>query len=153
VIAASADASKCEELQQLLEDIPSDWPPVKGVFHAAGVLRDASFLKQTWSGFDEVLRPKVYGAWNLHVLTQSMPLDFFVLFSSIASLFGSAGQANYASANAFLDGLAHYRRTLGLPCLAINWGPWAERGMATHLAPRHEWRRTAHGIRSISPDA
>jgi acyl transferase domain-containing protein/acyl carrier protein len=153
VIAASADVSRCGELQQLLESIPSDWPPLKGVFHAAGVLRDAGFLKQTWSGFEEVLRPKVYGAWNLHVLTQSMPLDFFALFSSIASLFGSAGQANYASANAFLDGLAHYRRSLRLPCLAINWGPWAERGMATHLAPRHEWGRTAYGIRSIPPDA
>ena len=152
VIAASADVSRCEELQRVLESIPSDWPPLKGVFHAAGVLRDASFLKQTWSGFEEVLRPKVYGAWNLHLLTQSMALDFLALFSSSASLFGSPGQANYASANAFLDGLAHYRGRSGLPCLAINWGPWAERGMATRLHMRHQLRRTAHGIRSIPPD-
>lgn len=76
------------------------------------------------------MHAKVEGAWNLHSLTENMPLDFFVLFSSSSALFGSPGQANYAAANAFLDGLSRYRHRLGLPSLSINWGPWADVGMA-----------------------
>jgi acyl carrier protein len=84
--------------------------------------------------FHRVLSPKVLGAWNLHSLTADLPLDFFVVFSSVASVLGSPGQGNYAAANAFLDGLAHDRRSHGLPCLSINWGPWAEVGMAARAS-------------------
>ncbi|MFL0704556.1 beta-ketoacyl reductase, partial [Cylindrospermopsis raciborskii] len=83
--------------------------------------------------FKEVMNPKVAGAWNLHILTKNQPLDFFVLFSSATSLLGNAGQANHAAANAFLDGLASYRRHLGLPSLSINWGTWSEVGIAARL--------------------
>ena len=75
--------------------------------------------------------PKVQGAWTLHQQTADLPLDFFVVFSSVASVLGSPGQSNYAAANAFMDALAWYRRASGLPALSINWGPWADVGMAT----------------------
>jgi myxalamid-type polyketide synthase MxaC len=104
--------------------------PLRGVFHCAGVLDDSSLLQQDWGRFQRVLAPKVEGARHLHRLTQDCPLDHFVLFSSVAGLFGSPGQSNYASANAFLDALAHYRRSHNLPALSINWGAWSETGMA-----------------------
>src|SRR5262249_50746844 len=93
-----------------------------------------------------VMAPKVQGAWNLHVLTAGMPLDFLLLFSSIASITGSPGQANYSAANAFLDALAHFRRSQNLPATSINWGPWAEVGMAARQS-----RPRAVASRAISP--
>jgi len=87
-----------------------------------------------WSEFDTVAAPKMAGAWHLHTLTEALPLDFFVLFSSLASVTGNVGQANYAAANAFLDSLAAHRQAKGLPALSINWGPWAEVGMAADLS-------------------
>ncbi|MEM1241177.1 MAG: SDR family NAD(P)-dependent oxidoreductase [Cyanobacteria bacterium P01_H01_bin.26] len=103
---------------------------LKGVIHAAGVLDDGLMQQMTWSQFEQVLAPKVAGAWHLHRLTQNIDLDFFVLFSSAAALLGSPGQANHAAANSFLDGLAHYRQQLGLPGLSINWGAWSDVGSA-----------------------
>jgi acyl carrier protein len=104
---------------------------LRGVFHAAGVLDDGVLLQQNEERFAAVMAPKVRGAWNLHRLTRDEELDFFVLFSSAASVLGSPGQGNYVAANAFLDALAHHRRALGLSALAINWGAWAEVGLAT----------------------
>ena len=80
-----------------------------------------------------VLAPKVLGAWNLHLLTQQAPLDFFVCFASVAGLQGALGQSSYAAANRFLDALAHLRRSQGLPAVALDWGAWAEVGMAARL--------------------
>lgn len=110
--------------------------PVRGIIHAAGVLKDGPLSQQTWPQFQEVLAPKVLGAWHLHQLTLDLELDFFVMFSSAASLLGSAGQANYAAANAFLDALAHTRQTMNLPGLSINWGPWRQ-GLANQSKVRH----------------
>jgi len=112
-------------LSALLEEVARDLPPLSGVFHSAGVLDDGIVQQQRWSRFETVLRPKVAGAWNLHRLTARLPLEHFVLFSSVASLVGSAGQANHCAATAFEDALAHHRRALGLPGLSINWGVWA----------------------------
>jgi pimaricinolide synthase PimS1 len=110
--------------------------PIGGVVHAAGALADATLERQDREKFAAVARPKIAGAWNLHRVTQELgaTLDFFVCFSSAASLLGNAGQANYAAANAFLDLLAHERRRLGLPALTVNWGAWAGEGLAARGA-------------------
>jgi aryl carrier-like protein len=123
---------------------------LRGVIHAAGILDDSSLLNLDDDRLRRVLDPKVRGAWNLHVLTLDRQLDFFVLFSSAASLLGSAGQASYAAANAFLDGLAHYRQRQRLPALVINWGPVAEVGLAAAQANRGA-RLRSEGIGSLWP--
>jgi acyl carrier protein len=99
------------------------------------------------------MAPKISGAWNLHEATLGRPLDFFVMFSSAASLLGSPGQSNYAAANAFLDALAHHRRHMGLPALSVNWGPWADAGMAAELAHRSARRWIPEGVRPIEISA
>lgn len=106
-------------------------------------------LQQDWTRFFEVLAPKVQGAWNLHELTQSMPLDFFVSFSSGASVLGAAGLGDYAAANSFLDALAHYRQAKGLPGASINWGPWADLGMVRSVTNLDTRRWSEHGMSFI----
>jgi acyl carrier protein len=99
-----------------------------------------------------VLAPKVAGGWNLHRLTRELPLDFFVLCSSAASLLGSAAQGNYVTANAFLDALAHHRRAAGLAATSINWGPWAGAGMAADLSSGQRQRLAAQGFRPLTAE-
>jgi len=108
-------------------------PNLRGVLHAAGVLDDGGLLQQSWSRFETVFAPKVFGAHHLDRLTRERSLDFFVLFSSLAAVLGSRGQANHAAANSYLDLLAHRRRAEGRPGLSINWGVWAETGAAVRL--------------------
>ncbi|MFM0286809.1 amino acid adenylation domain-containing protein [Paraburkholderia megapolitana] len=103
--------------------------PLRGIVHAAGVIGYKPILQVEREELEAVLLPKVAGAWLLHQHSEPFPLDFFILFSSIASAWGSRDQAHYSAANRFLDALAHHRRTLGLPALSLNWGPWAEGGM------------------------
>ena len=149
VLTAQADVSRVEEVSRVLSEIESSMPPLRGVIHSAGVLEDGALLNQTWERFAKVLAPKVDGAWHLHTLTQDKPLDFFVMFSSVASLLGSAGQGNHAAANMFEDMLAHHRRAQGLPALSINWGAWAEVGAA---AERNVGERiTLQGVGTFSP--
>jgi acyl transferase domain-containing protein/NADPH:quinone reductase-like Zn-dependent oxidoreductase/acyl carrier protein len=126
------------------------WPPLRGVVHAAGALDDGVLAEQTAERFARVLAPKVAGTWNLHELTRSRPLDFFVMFSGGASLLGSRGQANYAAANAFLDAMAWHRQRHGLSALTINWGSWAESGMAASMSERDRRRFADRGIASIA---
>lgn len=103
--------------------------PLRGVLHAAGVSGVQPLKEMTADELVSVLRAKVQGTWNLHELTREMELDFFVGFSSIASVWGSRGLGHYAAANAFLDAFARYRRACGLPALSVNWGPLAGGGM------------------------
>ena len=139
IYVRQADVSRGEEVEALLTEIvAATLPPLKGIIHAAGVLDDGVLSQQNWSRWETVLMPKVRGAWNLHQATRDLPLDFFVLYSSVASVLGSAGQSNYAAANAFLDGLAQHRQSLGLPALSVNWGPWAEEGMSTNEVVRRQ---------------
>ncbi len=130
VLALACDVSRRDELEAVLTRVRAELPPLKGVIHAAGVLDDGMLRTQSWERFATVLAPKLLGGWHLHELLRDQPLDWFALFSSVASALGNAGQANYAAANGFLDGLAGYRRALDLPAVSINWGPWAEIGMA-----------------------
>ncbi|MBP0013349.1 MAG: type I polyketide synthase [Roseofilum sp. SBFL] len=145
------DVSLEEEIAKILEEIQTSMPRLQGIIHAAGVLDDGILQQMDWERFTKVMSPKVIGTWNLHRLTQNLPLDFFVCFSSIASLMGSPGQGNYAAANAFMDTLASYRRSMGLSGLAINWGAWASEGMAARLAVEYQNRIQSSGISEISP--
>jgi myxalamid-type polyketide synthase MxaB len=124
-----ADVTDFDGLNMTWAEIKPELPPLRGVVHAAGILDDGMLKDQDAKRFQNVILPKVMGGWNLHRLTMENDLDFFVIFSSVASLFGNAGQASYAAANSFLDALAHCRRSSGLPCTSINWGAW-EVGMA-----------------------
>ncbi|HEY9669421.1 MAG TPA: SDR family NAD(P)-dependent oxidoreductase, partial [Coleofasciculaceae cyanobacterium] len=152
VLTIQADVANSGDVSKMLEAIEALMPPLQGIIHAAGVLDDGILLQQDWERFTRVMNPKVKGAWNLHALTQTLPLDFFVVFSSAASLLGSPGQGNYATANAFMDALVHYRRSLGLPGLSINWGPWANSGMAATLNSRNQARLAAQGVSTIAPE-
>ncbi|NEO98311.1 MAG: type I polyketide synthase [Symploca sp. SIO2E9] len=152
VLAAQADVSNQEQMAKVLEQVKGSMPQLRGIIHAAGVLDDRLLLEQNSESFTKVMEPKVRGAWNLHTLTQDLQLDFFVCFSSTASLLGSLGQGNYSAANAFMDTLAHHRQALGLSGLSINWGPWAEVGMAANLKHRDRRRLASLGIDSMAPE-
>jgi len=152
VLLVQADVGNYQDMVKAFEKIKALMPPLRGIIHAAGILDDGILLQQNWDRFAKVMSAKVNGSWNLHLLTQEMPLDIFVSFSSASSLLGSPGQGNYAAANAFMDALAHYRRGLGLPGLSINWGPWENAGMATTLDSRSQKKLVAQGMESISPE-
>ncbi|MBW4479949.1 MAG: type I polyketide synthase [Tolypothrix brevis GSE-NOS-MK-07-07A] len=151
VLVVKTDVSHFQDVASLLETVKVSMPLLRGVVHAAGILDDGILLQQNWERFQRVMAPKVEGVWNLHTLTQDLPLDFFVCFSSIASLFGSLGQGNYAAANAFMDALVHHRRALGLPGLSINWGPWAKLGMAAALGDKNQEQIVDRGLDYILP--
>jgi phthiocerol/phenolphthiocerol synthesis type-I polyketide synthase C len=149
VVVVQADVTREEQVTSVLDRINDSMPPLRGIIHAAGILDDGLLLNLDQERLSAVMAPKVEGAWNLHSLTLDTPLDFFVMFSSVASVLGSPGQGHYAAANAFLDALSHQRRSLGLPSLTINWGPWATVGMA---AQAHRNQRLAQrGIDAIAP--
>lgn len=148
VITEKCDISLLEQVKGMIKRFGQDLPPLKGIIHAAGVLDDGLLIDQTWERFERVSDAKMKGAWNLHEATKDQPIDFFVLFSSIASVLGNPGQSNYAAANSFLDALAYYRKQKGLPALTINWGPWAEIGMAADLTARH----SSSGLMPLKPD-
>ncbi len=148
VVSKAADAADRESLDLVLADIRATVGPIVGIYHAAGVLADGIVGNLTPESFRTVFAPKVDGAWNLHTLTADDPIERFVLYSSVAAQLGSPGQTNYAAANAFLDGLAEHRRSLGLPAVSLAWGPWADIGMAaTTSGPR------SGAVGAIAPDA
>ena len=128
VLVLKADVSSERDVSRIFRTIARKLPPLRGIMHAAMVLDDGALSQQTAARFSSVMAPKISGAWNLHVGSLQLPLDFFVLFSSIATVAGSPGQSAYVAANSFLESLAHYRRAAGLPGLAINWGVLGEVG-------------------------
>jgi acyl transferase domain-containing protein/NADPH:quinone reductase-like Zn-dependent oxidoreductase/acyl carrier protein len=122
VVTRAVDVADAEALGALVSEMRATLPPLRGVIHSAMKIDDAVISQLNADRFRTVLAPKAGGAWNLHVLTRGEPLDFFVMFSSVTSIIGNPGQANYAAANAFLDALAAHRRSEGLPALTVNWG-------------------------------
>ncbi len=125
VSVVACDAADRQALAKVISDIPVQHP-LSAVIHTAGVLDDAVVTSLTPERVDAVLRAKVDAAWNLHELTRDVNVSAFVMFSSMAGLVGSSGQANYAAANSFLDGLAVQRRAHGLPAISLGWGLWEQ---------------------------
>jgi short-subunit dehydrogenase/acyl carrier protein len=147
----AADVGQEAEVVQLLERIRAELPPLAGVAHLAGVLDDALLGQQTVERFRTTLAPKAFGAIHLDRSTRDDELDFFIVSSSVSSLFGSPGQANYATANALLDGLVAQRRAQGLPATGVNFGPWAQGGMASSAAATANI--SAQGLIPLDPSA
>ena len=148
-----ADVVEVEAVEGLLARIAaSELPPLGGVVHCAAVLADRTLPNQDRESFARVLGPKVAGAWNLHRATRSLELELFVLFSSLAGMVGSPGQSNYASANAFLDQLAVFRRNRGLPGQAIAWGAWSDAGIAEAARDRLAGRLRDAGSGWMTPE-
>jgi len=142
----ACDTSNREALATVIASIPEN-RPLSAVVHAAGVLDDALVSRMTADQLSAVMRPKIDAAWNLHELTVDVPLDAFVLFSSISGLWGGPGQANYAAGNAFLDALACERRRLSLVGTSILWGLWTELGgMTSHLGDSDRARMRSAGF-------
>ena len=153
VLVVLGDVTRSSDVKNVISQLTAEnVPPLKGIIHAAGILDDGLLSQLSWQQFSTVMAPKAEGAWNLHQATQSLSLDFFVCFSSIASLIGSPGQGNYAAANAFMDALMQQRSALGQSGLSINWGPWAEVGMAAQLETDMQSRMSARGITLLDPD-
>ncbi len=162
----AVDVSDADALARALADIRGRMPQLRGVVHAAGLLDDAMIVNLRPEQVERVLAPKVDGARHLDALTANDPLDLFVLFSSAAALVGNAGQAAYASANAFMDTLAEARRRRGRPALSVQWGPFAgiglaaqddirgarleERGMGS-FTPAEAWNALARFLRAGEP--
>ncbi|MFF0746328.1 type I polyketide synthase, partial [Streptomyces sp. NPDC004111] len=144
VTIAACDVADRDALTALLDTIPD----LRTVVHAAGVPSWGALVELASAGFADSMRAKVTGAEILDELTRDMELDAFVLFSSIAGVWGSGNQSAYAAANAFLDGLAHHRRTQGLPATSVAWGMWDGDGMAAEGSEL----LAGHGLSGMAPD-
>ncbi|MEW6236330.1 MAG: type I polyketide synthase [Candidatus Omnitrophota bacterium] len=149
VSVCKADVSSEEDMARVFAEIDAAGVPLRGAIHAAGVASYELIASMDAAAFQSVLPPKTTGAWLLHQHTLHRDLDFFAMYSSIASVWGSKGQAHYAAANQFLDGLAFYRKSLGLPALTIDWGPWSGGGMA---APEHLEALAKMGVNALPPE-
>ncbi len=128
--AESIDVGDAAAMRQFFANYNKECDsPIRGVVHAAGILQHTLVANAAEENFRELFRAKVDGAWNLHEALANAPLDFFVLFSSASSVLSSPRLGPYAAANSFLDSLAAYRASIGMPALSVNWGAWSETGM------------------------
>ncbi len=135
ITVAQADISDFDAVSKVFDEIDANLPPLRGVVHSAGVIDDRGFMDQDTDSFIKVMSPKIPGTWNLHRLTADREIDFFALFSSVSSIVGNPGQSNYAAANCYMDAFAAWRQQQGLPAVSMNWGAWAEIGLAARWQP------------------
>ncbi|KAA1250532.1 SDR family NAD(P)-dependent oxidoreductase [Mycobacterium simiae] len=153
VQVAACDVADRDAVTGLLAQLAGEWPPLRGVIHAAGVIDDAAITSLTPDRIDPVLRAKVDAAWNLHEATRELDLSMFALCSSIAATVGSPGQGNYSAANAFLDGLVAHRQAAGLAGVSLAWGLWEQTSAITaHLSDRDLARMSRSGLAAMSPE-
>ena len=132
VIIVAIDVSDTDSMRDFLTRYQAQGlPPVRGIVHTAGIMQYQGIQDHNLDDMRAIYAPKVMGSWLLHSLFADAPLDFFVTFSSTSALLSSPLMCSYAAANNFMDALAHYRQSQGLPALSINWGTWREAGMAT----------------------
>ncbi|MEZ5479931.1 MAG: SDR family NAD(P)-dependent oxidoreductase [Thiolinea sp.] len=134
VVVRACDVADYQALEQVFTEVRETLPPLKGVVHAAMVLDDGLVRNLDAERFRAVLAPKMLGAWHLHQLTADLPLDLFVLYSSVTTYLGNPGQANYVAANQYLESLAALRRSQGLPAVFGAWGALDDTG---YLARNH----------------
>ena len=151
VIQLACDVADADALGAAWLSIRAALPPVRGIFHAAGVLRDALAATTRVDDYEAVLRPKLAGAMNLARVFGDQPLDHLVLYSSAAAVCGSPGQTAYAMANSALSRAAHALRARGVPAIAVDFGPWSGGGMAARASSRAAMRWEALGLRPLSP--
>ncbi|MBW5419991.1 SDR family oxidoreductase [Streptomyces sp. BG9H] len=153
VTVIRADVSSADDVRRLAAGLAAGPHPVGGVVHAAGSFDKKLIAELTWESIDAQLAPKAYGGWLLHEAAEEFfpDLDFFVTYSSIASVLGGATQGHYAAASAGLDGLAEWRGLRGLPGLSVNWGAWARVGMSARLDEQLAQEIDRSGVRFFSP--
>lgn len=140
-IYEQADVSDYESMKKIILNAKRRFGKINGVIHCAGMIHDALILKKSEKNVHEVLSPKIQGTLNLVKLTRDMPLDFFVLFSSISSIFGNIGQGDYAYANSFMDAFANINNDR---LIAIDWPPWMEGGMQLSETARAWMKKNWH---------
>ena len=154
VATALGDISGAGHLGEVFARFGADLPPLKGIFHLAGLPDTQMLFQQDWAQIQKVRAAKVEGSFLLHKLSENMDLDHFVMFSSAAALLTLSGQSNYASASTFMDVLAHQRQKQGLPGVSINWGPWGEVGHAALAHMQKSYQRFDElGMQRIAPEA
>ncbi|WP_066022305.1 MULTISPECIES: type I polyketide synthase [Clostridium] len=151
VIVERADVSNKDDVIEVVGKLKEKGMKIKGVVHTAGTIEDMMIKDQTWDSFKKLFKTKVWGTYNLHDALKNEKLDFFIMMSSITSIVGNIGQANYAAANYFMNVFAEYRRSLGMPAMSICWGPWSGSGMATRSNDTIK-NIAMKGIYSISKD-
>jgi len=148
VSVRAVDVSNAKQVDGLFAEIDCSLPCLRGIFHGAMVLDDGLIAGLSQQRFEQVMSPKVLGTWLLHTHCVNRPLDFFLMLSSISSLVGNVGQANYAAANAFLDHFAHYLTRQGVPAVTVNWGALGEVGVVARNRRLDQVLASA-GIRSL----
>ncbi|MDR3203795.1 MAG: SDR family NAD(P)-dependent oxidoreductase, partial [Deltaproteobacteria bacterium] len=150
IVTLKADLTNRESLETIWrERVLNLGAPLAGIYHLAGLLDDDLIINLNWERFDKVMAPKLDGAWFLHELTCDIDLDYFVMYSSMASIMGTHGQSNYAAANTFLDALAAYRRSDFLPAFSVNWGAWNSIGAVNRMGIMERIRR--QGVEGFEP--
>ncbi len=145
----TTDITEFEKLKVSVDEMVSDIPPIKGIFHCAMEIEDRVITNLDFENCQTNLRTKILGAWNLYKVTENLQLDFFAIYSSVTSMIGPSGQAAYSSANAFLDSFAKFLRAKGISATSINWGAVSDYGYVADNQKKSMRAISRYGIRSV----